>query len=188
MYPMAHHEFSVAVDLVILTVDADVLKVLCVRRGIAPAKGRLALPGGFVLADEDLPDAAVRELGEETGLRDVGGHLEQLATYGHPKRDPRGRVISVAYLALVPDLPEAVAGSDAADAGSADRTGLDNAVRRALQARIDELLTRPEPLLLTGVGLLGRYRAEGWIADLANLATERPASRWRRLVSLWAIR
>lgn len=117
MYPMAHHEFSVAVDLVILTVDADVLKVLCVRRGIAPAKGRLALPGGFVLADEDLPDAAVRELGEETGLRDVGGHLEQLATYGHPKRDPRGRVISVAYLALVPDLPEAVAGSDAADAG-----------------------------------------------------------------------
>ncbi|MCB1027990.1 MAG: NUDIX domain-containing protein [Microthrixaceae bacterium] len=113
---MAQPDFLVAVDLVILTVDADVLKVLCVRRGVAPYKGRLALPGGFVRPSEDLADAAERELGEETGLSDLGGHLEQLATYGDPKRDPRGRVLSVAHLALVPDPPPATAGSDAADA------------------------------------------------------------------------
>lgn len=108
---------AVAVDLVILTVDQGSLKVLCVRRGIEPFVGRLALPGGFVTEHEDLPDAAARELAEETGVADLEGHLEQLATYGTPGRDPRGRVISVAYLALVPDPPDVMAGSDAADAG-----------------------------------------------------------------------
>jgi len=107
---------SVAVDLVVLTVKAEALQVLLVRRGIAPFRGRLALPGGFVLADEDLADAAYRELQEETGVEPAGVHIEQLATYGRPGRDPRGRVISVAYLALVPNVSEPVAGSDAAEA------------------------------------------------------------------------
>lgn len=108
--------FEVAVDLVVLTVRNAALNVLVVKRGIAPHRGRLALPGGFVLPGEDLPEAAVRELREETGIANVDVHIEQLATYGKPNRDPRGRVISVAYLALVPDLPEPTAGTDAAEA------------------------------------------------------------------------
>ncbi|MFC5267613.1 NUDIX domain-containing protein [Kribbella qitaiheensis] len=107
---------GVAADLVILTVRDGSLEVLLIRRGIAPHKGRWALPGGFVRPEEDLEAAARRELGEETSLLSDRIHLEQVATYGEPGRDPRGRVISVAYLALVPDLPAPVAGTDAASA------------------------------------------------------------------------
>lgn len=107
---------AVTVDLVVLTVRDNDLLVLAVRRDIAPYRGRWALPGGFVLEDEDLLDAAERELREETGVESVRAHLEQLATYGAPRRDPRGRVVTVAHLALVPGLDGATAGSDAAEA------------------------------------------------------------------------
>ncbi|TCO17589.1 8-oxo-dGTP diphosphatase [Kribbella steppae] len=107
---------GLAADLVILTVRDGALQVLLIRRGITPYQGRWALPGGFVRPDEDLEQTARRELAEETGLSSDRIHLEQVATYGAPARDPRGRVVSVAYLALVPDLPAPVAGTDAASA------------------------------------------------------------------------
>lgn len=118
---------AVTVDLIVLTIRDDQLVALLVRRGIPPFQGKLALPGGFVAPDETLAEAAARELTEETGLiTDLGRepgqpadglvHLEQLASYGDPGRDPRQRVVTVAYLALAPGLPAPRAGSDAADA------------------------------------------------------------------------
>lgn len=122
--PSAFPPFAVTVDLVVLTVRSHALCALAVRRGEAPYQGRWALPGGFVKTDEDLGAAAARELAEETGLCALdpsapvpapgnGAHLEQLGTYGDPKRDPRMRVVSVAHLALAPDLPAPRAGGDA---------------------------------------------------------------------------
>jgi 8-oxo-dGTP diphosphatase len=107
---------GLGVDLVILTVRDHTHMALAVRRGNSPYKGRWALPGGFVEADEDIATAAVRELIEETGVERSHAHIEQLATYGAPRRDPRMRVITVGHLALAPDLPDPQAGSDAADA------------------------------------------------------------------------
>jgi 8-oxo-dGTP diphosphatase len=106
---------AVTVDIAMLTVRRGQLSVLLVRRGTHPYQGRWALPGGFVTPEEDLDAAAARELAEETGLGDHV-HLEQLRSYGDPGRDPRMRVVSVAYLALVPDPARPVAGTDAAEA------------------------------------------------------------------------
>lgn len=96
---------AVSVDLVILTVRASKLSVLVWRRHADPHQGRWALPGGFIRLDEDLPATASRVLAERAGLPDAPVHLEQLQTYGYPDRDPRQRVVSVAYLGLAPDLP-----------------------------------------------------------------------------------
>lgn len=104
---------TVAVDLVIFTVRGGELQVLLIERGKEPFLGQPALPGGYVHQRETLDKAARRELEEETGIDGGQLHLEQLRTYGDPERDPRGRVISVAYLALGPDLPVPVAGTDA---------------------------------------------------------------------------
>lgn len=113
MADRAHLQLRLAVDLAILTVRENLLQVLVIERANEPYRGQVALPGGFLRASENLREAAERELAEETGLDGGSLHLEQLAAYGAPDRDPRGRVVSVAYLAIAPDLPVPVAGSDA---------------------------------------------------------------------------
>jgi 8-oxo-dGTP diphosphatase len=106
---------KVAVDIVIFTIQQAELRVLLVKRGIEPFAGQFAIPGGFVREDESLDQAALRELKEETGVGEV--YLEQLYSFGDPGRDPRGRVISVAYFALIAaDHSALSAGSDAAEA------------------------------------------------------------------------
>ncbi len=119
--PLDYPPAAVTVDLVVLTIRQGDLAVLLIRRGAEPYLGRLALPGGFVRPDESLDAAADRELREETGLDLARSgpehvHLEQLASYGDPGRDPRLHVVTVAYLALAPQLPAPRAGSDAAAA------------------------------------------------------------------------
>ncbi|OQY19958.1 MAG: NUDIX hydrolase [Anaerolineaceae bacterium 4572_32.2] len=105
---------SVTVDLVIFTLRREQLQTLLIKRKNWPCEGAWALPGGFVRLDESLEEAARRELEEETGLRDV--YLEQLYTFGHPDRDPRSRVITVAYFALISsDQLQLCAATDAAD-------------------------------------------------------------------------
>ena len=105
---------SVTVDLVIFTLRQEQLQVLLVQRKHWPFEGMWALPGGFVRMDESLEEAARRELEEETGVQTV--YLEQLYTFGQPDRDPRTRVITVAYFALVPaDAVQPHAGDDAAE-------------------------------------------------------------------------
>jgi len=105
---------KVTVDIVIFTIQTGVLKVLLVKRKIPPFAGQFAIPGGFVHEDEGLDQAALRELREETGVSDV--YLEQLYSFGKPDRDPRGRVITVAYFALISADRKLMAGSDAAEA------------------------------------------------------------------------
>jgi 8-oxo-dGTP diphosphatase len=95
----------VTADLVIMTIQDGILKVLLVVRGTEPFKGRLALPGGFLRPGESNMDAAVRELNEETGLDPTRLSLEQVGSYSEVDRDPRGRVITCAFLAVAPDLP-----------------------------------------------------------------------------------
>jgi 8-oxo-dGTP diphosphatase len=106
---------ALTVDCVVFGLDEEDLKVLLIQRGIEPFQGKWALPGGFVRLDETLEDAARRELEEETGVRQV--FLEQLYTFGAVDRDPRERVVSVAYYALVKLSDHRIRGAtDARDA------------------------------------------------------------------------
>lgn len=114
--PRAYPPVAVTVDLVVLTIRGGQLAVLTVRRGEPPFQGQLALPGGFIRPQEGLSQAAARELAEETSLPAGSAHLEQLASYGDPGRDPRMRVVTIAYLAFAPRLPLPHPGSDAAEA------------------------------------------------------------------------
>lgn len=106
---------SITVDMLIFTVAENKLKLLLIKRKNHPGLGEWALPGGFVNMDESLEEAAARELKEETNLEDV--YLEQLYTWGEIKRDPRTRIITVTYIALVKkENMKVAAGDDAAKA------------------------------------------------------------------------
>lgn len=106
---------SVASDCVIFGFDGSALKLLLVERGQKPFLGAWALPGGFLHQDETIEECAARELREETNLRNV--YMEQFKVYSNPDRDPRGRVISIAFIALVrPSDYNVIAGDDASKA------------------------------------------------------------------------
>ena len=104
---------SVTTDCVIFGFDGTKLRVLLVQRGVEPYKGRWAFPGGFLKMDESAEEGALRELREETGLQ--GAYIRQFHTFTAPQRDPRERVITIAYYALV-RMQEVKGGDDAADA------------------------------------------------------------------------
>jgi 8-oxo-dGTP diphosphatase len=115
MFSYKYPRPALTVDCVVFGFDEGELNVLLIERGLEPFKGRWALPGGFVKVDETLDDAARRELEEEAGLKNV--FLEQLYTFGAVDRDPRERVVSVAYYALVKlSEHQAKAATDAANA------------------------------------------------------------------------
>ncbi len=114
---------ALTVDMVVFSTQSGKLHVLLIQRGAQPFAGEWALPGGFVNIDEPLEAAAARELEEETGL--IGIDLEQLHTYGDPQRDPRGRVVTVAYVGLLPSEARTdVHGAD--DAERAEWFPIDN--------------------------------------------------------------
>ena len=113
--PEHYPRFAVTVDIALFTIRDGAIHIALVRRGEWPFEGQWALPGGFVREHEDLDQAATRELAEETGLlHSDDWYLEQLGGYGHPTRDPRMRVVTVAYLAVCADIPALTAGGDAA--------------------------------------------------------------------------
>ena len=113
--PSQFPAFAVTVDAVILTMSGGRLHVLLVRRGVPPFEGMWAIPGGFKPPDETLDEAAQRELAEETGVQG-GSVLRQFGAYGDPGRDPRMNVVTVAYLAVLREVGDVVARTDAADA------------------------------------------------------------------------
>jgi 8-oxo-dGTP diphosphatase len=172
VYTSEYPIFAVTVDVVCLTIRRDQLHVLLVRRGGAPYRGKFALPGGFVDVEEDLDDAARRELVEETGIDLTGLVIEQLATYGRPDRDPRQRTVSVVWLAVAPDLPETAAGSDAAEAHWVPVTEVEHRPRRLAfdhGAMLDQGLARARAKLEYTSLATAFCRPEFTIAELRRV-------------------
>jgi 8-oxo-dGTP diphosphatase len=145
-YTYEHPHLAVTTDVALFTLQEGSLKVLLVRRGNEPYKGAWALPGGFVRPDEDLEACARRELEEETGV--AGFYLEQLYTFGAVERDPRERVITVAYYALIPSERLVLKASSDADAAAwfpvtrlpelaFDHAAILEAARQRLAAKLD---------------------------------------------------
>jgi 8-oxo-dGTP diphosphatase len=169
---------ALTVDAVVFAFDDQDLKVLLIRRGLAPYAGKWALPGGFVHMDESLETAVRRELKEEAGLANI--FLEQLYTFGEPHRDPRGRTVSVAYYALVKLADyQLVAASDAADAAwfpltdlpplAFDHEKIVEVARRRLQGKV-----RYQPI---GFELLPRKFTLSQLQHLYETVLERPLDK-----------
>ena len=183
---------AVTTDICLFTVVADDLKILLIRRGGEPFKGAWALPGGFLQETETLDQCAARELREETGVS--GAHLEAFATFSDPKRDPRYRVITAAYFALVAEADHILqSGTDADDAQwhsmaklpklAFDHREIITAARQALIARLDReplaLALLPPRFTLTQVQKV--YEAiEGQHLDKRNFRRAILAKGWIR--------
>lgn len=191
----------VACDIVVFAIREGALQLLLIKRALPPYAGTWALPGGFVLPEETLDHAAKRELREESGVRVSGEYLEQLYTFGDVHRDPRGRVISVTYLAVVQG--EGIAphgGSDAADAqwwevAHLPRLAFDHAaiIAYALErlrykleytnimyAALPPRFTLPE-LQTAYEAVLGRpLDRRNFRKKLADLHFVRPTQEWRK--------
>jgi len=163
---------AVTTDVVLFTIRGGALMLLLIRRQHPPYAGHWALPGGFVAIDEPLEQAAARELAEETGVRDI--YLEQLYTFGRPDRDPRERVVSVAYFALLPEASAGVdvrAGSDAGAVGwfpvrdlpplAFDHEAIVELAHRRLMAKLEysDIAMQLLPLEFTLSQLQGVYEA-----------------------------
>lgn len=114
--PRDYPPVAVTVDVALFAIRRDVLYILLIQRGVEPFAGAWALPGGFVQPGEDLDAAAARELAEETRVTEGAIYLEQLRSYGSPERDPRMRVVTVAYWGACASLPAPLGRSDAAHA------------------------------------------------------------------------
>jgi 8-oxo-dGTP diphosphatase len=149
-------EIALTVDAVVFTKRAEKPMLVLVQRGNEPFLGRWALPGGFVETDEDLPDAASRELREETGLNVPPAALTQLGAYGRPGRDPRMRVVSIVFWAYRVDLDDPIGGSDAA---SSKLIAVDDALSddRALAFDHDQILREA----------VDKARQQGWPVSIA---------------------
>ena len=177
----SNYEFprpALTVDCVVFGLDEPDLKVLLIRRDLEPFRGKWALPGGFVHVDESLEDAAKRELREETGLEKV--FLEQLYTYGDLNRDPRERVVTVAYYALVRlSNHRVVAATDARDAAwfgvhDAPRLAFDHdRILNAAYQRLQNKL-RYEPI---GFELLPRKFTLRQLQRLYEIILDRPLDK-----------
>ena len=142
---------NLAVDVVLFTIVEDQLNVLLVEREVEPFRGSLALPGGFVLADETLEQAALRELNKETGVgilrvaserssaqaESESLFLEQLETYGNPDRDPRGRVVTVAFWAVMAGLTRMQEGQEGSDVTRADLVPVTDIESREVELAFD---------------------------------------------------
>ena len=168
--PSAFPPFAVTVDMVLLTVREGSFSVLLVERATHPYRGRLSLPGGFVQPDEDLDEAAARRLERETGVRRGAAHVEQLGAFGAPERDPRMRVVSVAYLVFAPDLPAPVPGERTRSVGwvpvsQVDRPALAFDHAQVLAAGVERARAKLEytPLATAFVG------ASFTVADLRHV-------------------
>ena len=107
-------QVGLAVDVAAFAMHQGELQVLLVRRGTGPHQQAWALPGGFVQRGEELREAALRELREETSVTLEPRHLEQFYTFGAPRRDPRGRIVSVAHMAVLPHGTVRVSGGSGA--------------------------------------------------------------------------
>jgi 8-oxo-dGTP diphosphatase len=164
-----YHYPSVATDICVFTVKRGALNVLLIERGVEPFLGGWAMPGGFLKANETLEECAHRELREETNVHDID--LELLRTYSKVDRDPRGRVISVAFYALIPDPDEAEivregikSGTDSADVEWYEETSLPKLAFDHLTIVRDAIRT-----------LRQRFAIEG--ADALKIASSRFTAR-----------
>jgi len=173
-YTYEYPRGALTVDCVVFGLDDEELKVMLIQRGLSPFEGKWALPGGFVRVTETLDEAARRELDEETGLSGI--FLEQLYAFGAVDRDPRERVVSVAYYALVNLSDHKVhAATDATDAawfGVHDVPSLAFDHASILQAALDRLRTklRNEPV---GFELLPKKFTLSQLQHLYELVLER---------------